>query len=124
MKTLGEIIELVKKETMENNMCDYPEDRTYEETVPAMTLQEFDPIVAELVHCANSEGFLRSETYHWKEKASAFDALFLAKHKLEEELSRAINNRESWQSRAYAAENKLYNVHEKARKARKAAKKA
>jgi len=80
--------------------------------------------VAELVHCANSEGFLRSETYHWKEKASAFDALFLAKHKLEEELSRAINNRESWQSRAYAAENKLYNVHEKARKARKAAKKA
>ena len=124
MKTLGEIIELVKKETMENNMCDYPEDRTYEETVPAMTLQEFDPIVAELVHCANSEGFLRSETYHWKEKASAFDALYSQSENLKAQLNQANVNQKNWQSRAYAAEGELFNIKEKARKARKAAKKA
>jgi len=104
-------------------MCDYPEDKTCEVVVPAMTLKEFDPIVAELVYYANSEGFLRSEVYHWKEKASAFNALYSQSENLKAQLNQANVNRQSWQSRAYAAEEKLYNIQEKARKARKAAKK-
>ena len=123
MMTLGEMIELVKKETMENNMCDYPEDKTCEETVPAMTLQEFDPIVAELVHYANREGYLQAENNSLKEKCRGFDILYSESENLKRQLNETTVNRQSWQSRAYAAEGKLYNIHEKARKARKATKK-
>jgi len=118
MKTLSEMIKLVNEITEDSNMCDYPDDK-----LPT-TLEEFDPIVAELVCYANSEGFLRSEVYHWKEKASAFNALYSQSENLKAQLNETNVNRQSWQSRAYAAENKPYNVHEKARKARKAAREA
>ena len=117
MKTLSEMIKLVNEITEDSNMCDYPDDKL------PMTLQEFDPIAAELVHYANREGYLQAENNSLKEKCRGFDILYSESENLKRQLNETTVNRQSWQSRAYAAEGKLYNIHEKARKARKATKK-